>query len=100
MDYLRCPTTTQYIDESIKTNYLPIPCFDKEDLCIAIAECQLPEDPTVNMAKPTTGKKKSVKIQDAHVAVERNLRSAVRGKEYMINHSVAMYFQRTHTLCL
>ena len=80
MNYLRCPTTTQYIDKLIKTNYLPIPCFDKEDLCIAIAECQLPEDPTVNMAKPTTGKKKISKNTRCPCGSGKKFKKCCKGK--------------------
>lgn len=60
MHYLRQPVTTNYIDKLIKINYIPILCFDDQDMRIAIAECQLMQDPTINMFKQTTTSNKKV----------------------------------------
>lgn len=81
MHYLRQPVTTNYIDKLIKINYIPIPCFDDQDMRIAIAECQLMQDPTINMFKqPTTSKKKVSKNTRCPCGSGKKFKKCCKGK--------------------
>lgn len=80
MDYLRNPITTQYIDALIKTNYLPLPFFDEEDLRIAIADCQLDKDPTVNQLIQERPKKKVSKNSRCPCGSGKKFKKCCKGK--------------------